>query len=130
MIHRQFHEFYVLESKLTEFHGDLDGGGGGGGAGSVGGGGGDWPQLPSRPGKLLFGTGGVGGVGGMIGLDVMQDKRAAFEAYLRALLGKPALKGSDILFTFLTSADEFSTASTVLSSGLGLGRMIRSVPAR
>ena len=115
VIHRQFHEFYILESKLTEFHGEFS----------------SDAQLPSRPGKLLFGAGAVsvGSGGGGHGLDVMQDKRAAFERYLRALLAKPALKGSDMLFTFLTSSDEFSTSSSV-SSGLGLGRVIRSVPAK
>ncbi len=116
-IHRQFHEFYVLESKLTEFHGEFED-----------------VQLPARPGKMLFGGGVGGGVGGggSHGLDVMQSRRGAFESYLAALLAKPSLKGSDILFTFLTSEGDFASSSNspLLMSGLGLGKMMRSVPMK
>ena len=50
----------------------------------------------------------------------------AFEDYLVGLLQKPSLKESDILFTFLTSKEEFTLAAT----NLGLGKMIKNVPIK
>ena len=49
-----------------------------------------------------------------------------FEDYLRCLLSKPALRRSDILFTFLTSSEEFTTAS----ASHHLGKMIKNVPMK
>ena len=57
------------------------------------------------------------------GLDVLQSKIKPFEEYLAGLLKKPFLKESDILFTFLTSNDEF----TMASSTLGVGKIINKV---
>ena len=57
------------------------------------------------------------------GLDVLQAKIKPFEEYLAGLLKKPFLKESDILFTFLTSNDEF----TMASSTLGVGKIINKV---
>ena len=101
-INRQYHEFYALESKLTEFHGEFSD-----------------ARLPPKLARLFSGR----------GLDVMQAKKEAFEEYLRSILQKPALKGSDILFTFLTSSEEF-TAFSGAASNLGLGRMIKNVPIK
>ena len=56
----------------------------------------------------------------------MQSKIKMFEEYLSGLLQKPALKGSDLLFTFLTSPEEF----TVAASYLGMGKMIKNVPMK
>ncbi len=106
-IHRQYHEFYLLEGKLSEFHGELL----------------EDAQLPPRPSKLLFGAGGQG-------LDFMQSKRDGFERYLQALLAKPALRGSEMLFNFLTAEGESWTSASASLTGLGLGRMIRSVPMK
>lgn len=100
-VHRQHHEFYALESKLTEFHGEFAD-----------------ARLPSKSPKQLFSG---------RGLDVMQAKKEAFEDYLRSMVQKPALKGSDILSTFLTATEEFTTASGT-SANLGFGRMIKNVP--
>jgi len=50
----------------------------------------------------------------------------SFENYLTSLLLKPALKESDILYTFLTSDEEFTTEG----SNLGLGKMIKNVPIK
>ena len=97
-VQRRYSEFYALESKLTEFHGEFDD-----------------VKLPPK-GKIFFGK----------GLDVMQSKKKPFEEYLVGLLQKPALKGSDLLFTFLTSPEEF----TVAASNLGLGKMIKNVPIK
>ena len=56
----------------------------------------------------------------------MQSKIKLFEEYLIGLLQKPALKGSDLLFTFLTSPEEFAVAA----SYLGMGKMIKNVPMK
>lgn len=95
-VQRQYGEFYALESKLTEFHGEFSD-----------------AKLPPKPSKLFSGY----------GLDVMQSKRQPFETYLQQLVQKPALKGSDILFTFLTSTEEFTAAAF----NLGIGKMIKNV---
>ena len=58
------------------------------------------------------------------GLDVLQSKLEPFEDFLVRLLQKPNLKKSDLLFTFLTSKQEFNEAA----SQLGLSRMIKTVP--
>merc|ERR1719500_1444204 len=73
-------------------------------------------KLPPRP-KLFSGR----------GLDVLQQKKRPFEEYLKCLLQKPSLKNSDILFTFLTSSEEFTEAAT---SHLGLAKMIKNVPMK
>ena len=54
----------------------------------------------------------------------MQSKRKPFEDYLVGLLRKPALKGSELLFTFLTSKQEFTEAASNLP---GIGKMIKNV---
>ena len=95
---RRYSEFYALESKLTEFHGEFE-----------------EVKLPPKS-KIFSGK----------GLDVMQSKKKPFEEYLAGLLQKPALKGSDLLFTFLTSPEEF----TVAASYLGMGKMIKNVPIK
>ena len=97
-VQRQYSEFYALESKLTEFHGEFED-----------------VRLPPKT-KIFFNR----------GLDVMQSKIKLFEDYLIGLLQKPALKGSDLLFTFLTSPEEF----TVAASYLGMGKMIKNVPMK
>ena len=50
----------------------------------------------------------------------------AFEDYLVGLLQKPSLRESDILYTFLTSKDEFTVAAT----NLGFGKIIKNVPIK
>lgn len=125
-VQRRYPEFYALESKLTEFHGEFED-----------------AKLPAKA-KLFMGK----------GLDVMQSKKQVgkrdkfinlfsdrknvvpptipfpsfqpFEDYLKTLLQKPSLKGSDILFTFLTSHEEFTAAAM----HLGLGKMIKNVPMK
>jgi len=94
-VERVEREFYALESKLTEFHGELD------------------TKLPPRS-KFPFNK----------GLDTMQAKRKPFEEYVVGLLQKPELKGSEMLFTFLTSKQEFTEAASNLP---GIGKITKSV---
>ena len=97
-VQRQYSEFYALESKLTEFHGEFED-----------------IKLPPRV-KIFFSK----------GLDFLQSKIKPFEEYLSGLLQKPALKESDLLFTFLTSPEEFTVAASYLS----MGKMIKNVPMK
>ncbi|CAG2223391.1 SNX14 [Mytilus edulis] len=79
VVARRYNEFYALESKLLEFHGEL-----------------------------------------------MQDygKRDQFEQYLQKLLTKPYLKGSQLLYNFLASEDEFTTK---FLPDIKLGKMMKSI---
>lgn len=94
-VDRKYSEFYTLETRLTEFHGEFE-------------------DLHLPPKANLF-TG--------KGLDVLQSKIKPFEEYLHGLLKKPFLRESDILFTFLTSSEEF----TMASSTFGVGKIINKV---
>ena len=94
-VQRKYSEFYTLESKLTEFHGTFED-----------------LHLPAKA-SLFTGK----------GLDVMHANRLPFQDYLTGLLKKPFLRESDILFTFLTSPEEF----TLASSTFGVGRIINKV---
>jgi len=85
-VHRQYHEFYTLQSALVQYHGIFED-----------------AKLPSRA-KLFRGR----------GLDVLQSKVDPFQEYLVRLLQKPSLKKSDLLFTFLTSQSEFTEAASQL----------------
>ncbi len=97
-VHRRYAEFYTLESRLTEFHGQFDD-----------------LHLPPKA-KLFSGR----------NLDVLQSKVQPFQDYLSGLLLKPFLKESDILFTFLTSPEEF----TMVSSTFGVGKIMNKVPIK
>ncbi|KAK3581483.1 hypothetical protein CHS0354_031816 [Potamilus streckersoni] len=90
---RRYHEFYVLEQKLKEFHGDFTG-----------------RMLPS---KKVIGT---------KKQDFIDSMREPFEKYLQDLLTRPQLKGSQLLYNFLTSETDFSTGFDI-----NLGKIIRSV---
>jgi len=106
---RTYAEFYNLESKLTEFHGEF--------------------LETHLPAKKMFGTGKS---------EFLESVRLEFESFLRTLLQQPALKGSDLIFSFLTlsnlSACQTVSDSTLVGSNilpdLGFGRMIRHVPLK
>ncbi|XP_063236943.1 sorting nexin-14-like [Bacillus rossius redtenbacheri] len=104
-VDRRYNDFYALESKLTEFHGDFAD-----------------THLPPK--RLLFEPRGP---------DYLERKRQDFEHFLQSLLQKPNLRGSDLLHAFLRSSGEFVPAPSGLAGAVpeGLGRMIRrSVPIR
>ncbi|KAK3881630.1 hypothetical protein Pcinc_013938 [Petrolisthes cinctipes] len=98
-VERRYHEFYILETKLTEFHGEFPDN-----------------QLPPR--RSLFTSKDIG---------FMHTRRQIFEEFLQKLLQKPALKGSQLLFLFLKTKDEFT--NTYLPD-VSLGRLIRDVPRK
>ncbi|KAG0721548.1 Sorting nexin-14 [Chionoecetes opilio] len=98
-VERRYNEFYILENKLTEFHGDFQDN-----------------QLPPK--RALFTSKDIG---------FMQTRRLIFEEFLQKLLQKPALKGSQLLFLFLKTKDEFT--NTYLPD-VSLGRLIRDVPRK
>ncbi|XP_064475196.1 sorting nexin-14-like [Ornithodoros turicata] len=56
-----------------------------------------------------------------------QTYRAAFEKYLQDLLAVPLLRGSELLYRFLKSDDEFTTG---FLPDIKLGRMFRTVPMK
>ncbi|GIX87442.1 sorting nexin-14 [Caerostris extrusa] len=76
----RYNEFYVLEAKLTEFHGELP------------------VQLPPKRSQQHK------------GLTYLESKRPEFERYLQTLLTLPALQGSELLFQFLKSPTPFTTS--------------------
>ncbi|XP_049774784.1 sorting nexin-14-like isoform X1 [Schistocerca cancellata] len=100
-VDRRYNDFYVLESKLTEFHGEFT-------------------DIHLPPKRVISGPRGV---------EFMESKRQVFEDFLQRLLQKPTLRGSDLLHAFLRSPSEFVPASVGVPEGLG--RMIRrTVPIR
>uniref|UniRef100_T1IH03 PX domain-containing protein n=1 Tax=Strigamia maritima TaxID=126957 RepID=T1IH03_STRMM len=80
-VERRYHEFYVLEAKLIEFHGELD----------------DIYLPPKR------------GYTGK-GFDFMDSRRKLFEEFLQKLLSIPNFRNSELLYRFLTPGDEFTSA--------------------
>jgi len=106
---RTYAEFYNLEAKLTEFHGEF--------LSDI--------RLPA---KKMFGT---------RSFEFLESLRLEFEWYLKSLLQQSALKGSDLIFSFLTLSQLSAACQTVadgISSNilpdLGLGRMMRTVPLK
>ncbi|XP_067145190.1 sorting nexin-14-like isoform X2 [Centruroides vittatus] len=77
-VKRQYHEFYVLEAKLREFHGEL-------------------PDIQLPPKRSL----------GSKGKQFLESRRPAFEKFLQDLLSLPTLQGSELLYRFLKSRIEF-----------------------
>jgi len=93
-VERQYQEFYSLQSALVQYHGIFED-----------------VKLPPKS-KLFGGK----------GLDVLQSKLEPFQVFIIKLLQKPNLKKSDLLFTFLTSKQEFNEASSF--------RMFKGVPIK
>ncbi|XP_061182737.1 sorting nexin-14-like isoform X2 [Saccostrea echinata] len=92
---RRYNEFYVLENKLAEFHEGL-------------------LQECKLPPKKVIGTSKH---------EFIESKREQFEAYLQKLLTKPYLTGSQLLYNFLSTDDEFSAG---FLSDIKLGKMFKS----
>ncbi|CAG0904547.1 unnamed protein product [Cyprideis torosa] len=78
-VERRYGEFYILDSKLQEFHGDL--------------------AAAKLPPKAVIGAKTLG---------FLQSKRQPLEQYLCALLENPHLRGSELVSAFLTPHVEFT----------------------
>ena len=106
IVERRDHEFYALESKLKEFHGDslvsFD----------------EYKPLSVNRNwqTLIAGTSNQ--------RQSLDSKRIEFQSYLSNLVKCEKLKGSQLVYNFLSKADEFTADS------LSLRKMIRSVPTK
>ncbi|CAJ0585799.1 unnamed protein product, partial [Mesorhabditis spiculigera] len=97
---RRYNEFYVLESKLTEFHGDT-------------------LCIPTLPPRKSF----VSKTNAFI-----EQNRLAFAAFLGNLSRQRQLARSDLLFAFLASNEEFR--DTLLLSDLNPWRVVKKMPGK
>lgn len=106
IVERRDHEFYALESKLKEFHGDS--------LASFS----EYKPLSANRNwqTLIAGTSNQ--------KQSLDSKRQEFQSYLSNLIKCDKLKGSQLVYNFLSKADEFTADS------LSLRKMIRSVPGK
>ncbi|XP_046877125.1 sorting nexin-14 isoform X2 [Hypomesus transpacificus] len=100
-IYRRYLEFYVLESKLTEFHGSFAD-----------------AQLPS---KRIIGPKNV---------EFLSSKREEFEEYLQRLLLHPELSNSQLLADFLSPHSMESQFLDKMLPDVNLGKIFKSVPGK
>ncbi|XP_032440741.1 sorting nexin-14 isoform X2 [Xiphophorus hellerii] len=98
---RRYLEFYVLESKLTEFHGTFSD-----------------VQLPSK--RLI----------GPKNYEFLESKREEFEEYLRRLLLLPELSNSQLLADFLSPFSLESQFLDKMLPDVNLGKIFKSVPGK
>ncbi|XP_022648046.1 sorting nexin-14-like isoform X3 [Varroa destructor] len=79
VVGRKYTEFYVLEAKLEEFHGEL--------------------PIQPLPTKRSFGT---------RKRKTLEEHLSAFERYIQELLTLPGLRGSQLVYNFLKMNNEFT----------------------
>ncbi|XP_036438260.1 sorting nexin-14 isoform X1 [Colossoma macropomum] len=100
-IFRRYLEFYVLESKLTEFHGSFQD-----------------AQLPSK--RII----------GPKNYEFLNSKRGEFEEYLQNLLRHPELSNSQLLADFLSPNSMETQFLDKMLPDVNLGRIFKSVPGK
>lgn len=100
-VYRRYFEFYVLESKLTEFHGSFPD-----------------AQLPSK--RII----------GPKNYEFLTSKRVEFEEYLQKLLQHPELSNSQLLADFLSPHSMESQFHDKMLPDVNLGKIIKSVPSK
>lgn len=100
-VYRRYLEFYVLESKLTEFHGSFPD-----------------AQLPSK--RII----------GPKNYEFLRSKRVEFEEYLQKLLQHPELSNSQLLADFLSPHSMESQFLDKMLPDVNLGKIIKSVPSK
>uniref|UniRef100_UPI00398E42E5 sorting nexin-14 isoform X2 n=1 Tax=Pristiophorus japonicus TaxID=55135 RepID=UPI00398E42E5 len=100
-VYRRYFEFYVLESKLTEFHGSFPD-----------------AQLPSK--RLI----------GPKNYEFLMSKREEFQEYLQNLLKHPELSNSQLLADFLSPDGCESQFLEKILPDVNLGKIIKSVPGK
>uniref|UniRef100_A0A3Q4BQF5 Sorting nexin 14 n=1 Tax=Mola mola TaxID=94237 RepID=A0A3Q4BQF5_MOLML len=100
-VYRRYLEFYVLESKLTEFHGTFAD-----------------AQLPSK--RII----------GPKNFEFLTSKREEFEEYLQRLLQHPELSNSQLLADFLSPHSVESQFLDRMLPDVNLGKIFKSVPGK
>ncbi|XP_059369309.1 sorting nexin-14-like isoform X2 [Carassius carassius] len=100
-VYRRYLEFYVLESKLTEFHGPFQD-----------------AQLPSK--RII----------GPKNYEFLSSKRSEFEEYLQKLLHHPELSNSQLLADFLSPHSIESQFNDKMHLDVNLGKIFKSVPGK
>lgn len=100
-VFRRYLEFYVLESKLTEFHGSFAD-----------------AQLPSK--RII----------GPKNHEFLTSKRLEFEEYLQRLLQHPELNNSQLLADFLSPHSMESQFLDKMLPDVNLGKIFKSVPGK
>ncbi|XP_072218024.1 sorting nexin-14-like isoform X1 [Leuresthes tenuis] len=100
-VYRRYLEFYVLESKLTEFHGTFAD-----------------AQLPSK--RII----------GPKNYEFLASKREEFEDYLKRLLQHPELSNSQLLADFLSPYSVESQFLDKMLPDVNLGKIFKSVPGK
>uniref|UniRef100_A0A3P9BC80 Sorting nexin-14 n=1 Tax=Maylandia zebra TaxID=106582 RepID=A0A3P9BC80_9CICH len=100
-VYRRYLEFYVLESKLTEFHGSFPD-----------------AQLPSK--RII----------GPKNYEFLTSKREEFQEYLQKLLQHPELSNSQLLADFLSPHSMESQFLDRMLPDVNLGKIIKSVPSK
>uniref|UniRef100_A0A8C5GLW3 Sorting nexin-14 n=1 Tax=Gouania willdenowi TaxID=441366 RepID=A0A8C5GLW3_GOUWI len=100
-VYRRYLEFYVLESKLTEFHGSFPD-----------------AQLPSK--RII----------GPKNYEFLTSKREDFQEYLQRLLQHPELSNSQLLADFLSPHSTESQFLNKMLPDVNLGKIIKSVPSK
>ncbi|XP_029351661.1 sorting nexin-14-like isoform X3 [Echeneis naucrates] len=100
-VYRRYMEFYVLESKLTEFHGTFAD-----------------AQLPSK--RII----------GPKNYEFLVSKREEFEEYLQRLLQHPELSNSQLLADFLSPHSIESQFLDKMLPDVNLGKIFKSVPGK
>ncbi|XP_017269617.1 sorting nexin-14 isoform X3 [Kryptolebias marmoratus] len=100
-VYRRYLEFYVLESKLTEFHGSFPD-----------------AQLPSK--RII----------GPKNYEFLTSKREEFQEYLQRLLQHPELSNSQLLSDFLSPHSMESQFLDKMLPDVNLGKIIKSVPSK
>ncbi|XP_023250121.1 sorting nexin-14-like isoform X5 [Seriola lalandi dorsalis] len=100
-VYRRYMEFYVLESKLTEFHGTFAD-----------------AQLPSK--RII----------GPKNYEFLSSKREEFEEYLQRLLQHPELSNSQLLADFLSPHSMESQFLDRMLPDVNLGKIFKSVPGK
>ncbi|XP_053878525.1 sorting nexin-14 isoform X1 [Malaclemys terrapin pileata] len=100
-VYRRYLEFYVLESKLTEFHGTFTD-----------------AQLPSK--RII----------GPKNYEFLKTKREEFQEYLQKLLQHPELSNSQLLADFLSPNGGETQFLDKMLPDVNLGKIIKSVPGK
>ncbi|XP_030645866.1 sorting nexin-14 isoform X2 [Chanos chanos] len=100
-VYRRYLEFYVLESKLTEFHGSFPD-----------------AQLPSK--RII----------GPKNYEFLTSKREEFQEYLQKLLQHPELSNSQLLADFLSPHSMESQFLDKMLPDVNLGKIFKAVPGK